>query len=90
VRVAFVPAEEGVPGVFPQVGYAIGKRCGSAVTRNSLRRRARAVARAEASTLPRGTFLVRFEPGAAQLAPAEPRADLANALHRAARAGVRP
>ena len=67
VRATFVPAEEGDAGVFPQVGYAIGRRCGGAVVRNSLRRRAREVVRSEAHRLARGTYLVRLEPGAAEL-----------------------
>ncbi len=88
IRVAFVPVDEGVPGVFPQVGYAIGRRCGSAVTRNTLRRRAREVVRAEAATLPRGTYLVRLDPAATGLGSAQFRIDLARALRRAAQAGV--
>jgi len=88
VRALFLPAEETLPGVFPQVGYAIGRRCGSAVVRNSLRRRARAVARSEAPNLPRGSYLVRVEPGAATLAPAAFKADVAAALQRAGRATV--
>ena len=85
VRVAFVPVEAQVPGVFPQVGYAIGRRCGNAVTRNRLRRRARDVVRAEAPSLPRGRYLVRLEPGAGTVSPAELRTDVATALHRAGR-----
>jgi len=90
VRATFAPADEAVPGVFPQVGYAIGRRCGSAVVRNRLRRRARAVVREEASSLPRGAFLVRLEPGASSLSPAEFRHDVAEALHRAGKAADRP
>ncbi len=89
MKAAFVPAEEGVAGVFPQVGYAIGRRCGGAVVRNTLRRRARAVVHAEAPSLPRGSYLVRLEPGAAAQAPADLRADLVTALRRAG-AAVRP
>ena len=85
VRVAFVPVEAHVPGVFPQVGYAIGRRCGNAVTRNRLRRRAREVARAEAPSLARGRYLVRLEPAASTVSPAELRSDVATALHRAGR-----
>src|ERR1700733_7486374 len=77
VRAAFVPAECDVPGVFPQVGYAIGRQCGNAVTRNQLRRRAREVVRAEASALPRGSYLVRLDPAAIDLGRAEFRADVA-------------
>jgi ribonuclease P protein component len=88
VKVAFVPAEEGANGVFPQVGYAIGRRCGGAVVRNTLRRRARAVVQAEARSLPRGSYLVWLEPGAVALPPAALRADVAAAL-RGAGAAVR-
>ena len=83
VRASFVPAEDGEPGVFPQVGYAIGRHCGTAVVRNRLRRQARAVVRAEAPTLPRGTFLLRVAPAVVTLPSAAFRADVATALRRA-------
>ncbi len=89
VRATFVPAGPGDSGVFPQVAYAIGRHCGTAVVRNSLRRRARAVVRAEAPTLPRGTYLVRLEPGAAALAPSVFRADVVTALVKAGRGRLR-
>jgi ribonuclease P protein component len=85
VRVTFVPAEVGDPGVFPQVGYAIGRHCGNAVVRNSLRRRARGVVREAAPTLSRGTYLVRLEPAAAGLAPAIFRQNVGAALRKAGR-----
>jgi ribonuclease P protein component len=75
--------------VFPQVAYAIGRNCGSAVVRNSLRRRAREVVRSTAPDLARGTYLVRMEPGAAALAAPELRDDLESALLKAGRHGVR-
>ena len=90
VRAVFVPADEAAPGVFPQVGYAIGRHCGSAVERNRLRRRARAVIREEAPSLPRGAYLVRLEPGAASLPATEFRQDLTRALRRAGEAAGRP
>ena len=86
VRALFAPVDEGTPGLFPQVGYAIGRKCGTAVVRNRLRRRAREVVRAEAPSLPRGSYLVRLGPGAASLAPRELRADVATALRRAGQA----
>ena len=89
VRATFVPVDDSDPGVFPQVGYAIGRNCGGAVVRNSLRRRAREVVRSEASHLPRGAYLVRLEPGASALAPAAFREDVAAALRRAGRVRVR-
>jgi ribonuclease P protein component len=86
VRAAFAPAEDGNSQLFPQVGYAIGRRCGTAVVRNRLRRRAREVVRVEAPRLPRGSYLVRLAPGAASLSPAEFRADVVTALRRAGHA----
>jgi ribonuclease P protein component len=83
VRVTFLPAAPGESGVFPQVGYAIGRHCGGAVVRNSLRRRARAVVRCAAPELARGSYLVRLEPAAAALAPSVFRQDVATALLKA-------
>ena len=88
VRVTFVPAEAGDPGLFPQVGYAIGRHCGNAVVRNSLRRRAREVVRGEAPGLPRGTYLVRLEPAAATEDPSAFRRHVATALLKAGRGRV--
>ena len=42
----------------PKVAYAIGKRSGSAVARNRIRRRLRPLLVAHASELPRGYFLI--------------------------------
>jgi ribonuclease P protein component len=91
VRATFAPVPSDAVGVFPQVGYAIGKHCGNAVVRNSLRRRMRESARAIATTLPRGSYLLRVEPAAAT-APAHVfAADVQRALQRAAAADrVRP
>lgn len=85
VRATFVPVDEGTPGVYPQVGYAIGRNCGNAVVRNSLRRRMREVARAAAPTLLRGTYLLRVDQAAARSEPADFRDDVARALQRAGR-----
>ena len=93
VRATFVPVAPEVPGVYPQVGYAIGKHCGNAVVRNSLRRRMRESARAIAPALPRGAYLLRVEPAAARLRPDAFVADVQRALQRAAasaQAQVRP
>jgi ribonuclease P protein component len=95
VRAVFVP---GPTGSAPQaataphttmalpkvrVGYAVSKRCGSAVERNTLRRRMRAVARDTAPSLPGGSYLLRLSPEAGSLERARFRADVAKALRRA-------
>lgn len=80
---AAVPNQAG--DVFPQVGFAASRQCGSAVVRNRLRRRARAVVRSEAPQLPRGRYLLRFSPDSASASPATFRADVARALQRASR-----
>jgi ribonuclease P protein component len=85
VRVTFLPVATEENGVFPQVAYAIGRQCGSAVVRNSLRRRARAVVRSTAAQLARGTYLVRLEPGAAAVEPSVFRGDVETALLKAGR-----
>ena len=66
VHAVFAPALEGASDAFPQVrvGYAVGKRCGSAVERNTLKRRMREVARATAPSLPSGSYLLRLSPEA--------------------------
>jgi ribonuclease P protein component len=80
-----VAVEPGLPGVFPQVGYAIGKHCGNAVVRNTLRRRARESARSVAADLPRGAYFLRVEPAAAGTDPAEFSHCVRQALQRASR-----
>jgi ribonuclease P protein component len=86
VRVTFLPADRTDAGVFPQVAYAIGRQCGAAVVRNSLRRRAREVVRSAAPTLARGSYLVRLGPAAASLTAPEFRDDVAKALAKATQA----
>ncbi|HWE66191.1 MAG TPA: ribonuclease P protein component [Acidimicrobiales bacterium] len=84
VRATFVPVDPTTPGVYPQVGYAIGKHCGNAVVRNTLRRRLRQSARSVAPTLPRGTYLLRTEPAAARTEPAQLSTFVQQALQQAA------
>ena len=86
VRAAFVPVAPGVRGVYPQVGYAIGRRCGHAVARNTLRRRLREATRDVAGSLPRGIYLVRLEPAAATTDPAQLTTFVQQALQRAGQA----
>lgn len=62
VTVAYASTQ--VEGPFPAVGYAIGRRHGSAVVRNRLRRRLRAAMTEVAPDLPPGAYLVRAAPSA--------------------------
>jgi ribonuclease P protein component len=84
-----VPADPLTQGIYPQVGYAIGKHCGNAVLRNTLRRRLRESARAVAATLPRGTYLLRVEPAAARSGRGQLSLQVQQALHRAGQASGR-
>lgn len=86
VRATFVPAPASASGVFPQVGYAIGKNCGNAVVRNALRRRMRETARSVAPDLAPGSYLLRAGPKAASTDPAEFRASVVRVLQQAGRA----
>jgi RNase P protein component len=102
VRAAFIPvptdadadadadAADRGHGVFPQVGYAIGRHCGGAVVRNRLRRRLREVVRQCAPDLPRGRYLLRLDAAAAETPPPALRAHAVEALFRAARRAATP
>ena len=68
VHVSFTPAGSGHGDRFPQVGYAISRRCGNAVTRNRLRRRLRAITQDLAPGLVPGAYLLRTDPAATTLA----------------------
>jgi ribonuclease P protein component len=89
VRAVFVPVDAATPGIYPQVAFAIGKHCGNAVVRNSLRRRMRESARLIAPTLPRGSYLLRVEPAAASSQASTFASCVQDALQRAAQAGTR-
>lgn len=84
VRAAFVLPEPQTS--FPLVGYAISRRCGSAVVRNRLRRRMRAAAAAAAPELRCGAYLVSSRPEAVSLGYEELAAAVRCALIRAAAA----
>jgi ribonuclease P protein component len=62
----------------PRVAYAVGRSVGTAVTRNRLRRRLRALV-ADAPLVP-GTYLVSAGSAACTLSDQELRAELAEAL----------
>jgi ribonuclease P protein component len=67
----------------PRVAYAVGRRVGTAVVRNRVRRRLRAATRAHADTLVPGcAYLV----SAAGAAAASPYAELSASLHDSLRA----
>ena len=51
----------------PRVAYAVGKRVGSAVVRNRLRRRLRASVDSIAASLPGGAYLVAAGPSATKM-----------------------
>ena len=75
------PAPERAAVALPAVAYAIGKPVGTAVVRNRLRRRLRALVTELAP--PPGTYLVAATPAAAALSFAELRAELATCLTEA-------
>jgi len=65
------------------VAYAVGRAVGTAVARNRLRRRLRAIVSERAERLPAGAYLVRAGPEAAGLGSADLRTALVRALERA-------
>ena len=69
MTVAFVPAPGGQVPEHPCVAFAIGRRTGSAVVRNRLRRRLRdeMAALARGGRVPAGAYLIGLAPGAAAL-----------------------
>ncbi len=77
LTVSFV---QGDPAEPPRVAFSIGRRVGSAVVRNRLRRRLRSFVRAVAHELPPGAYLVGVAPGAATLSPEDLRMTLMRAL----------
>jgi ribonuclease P protein component len=81
LTVSWVPGDPAEP---PRVAYAIGRRVGSAVERNRLRRRLRMLIRTMAADLPPGAYLIGTAPEAARLSSNELRNTLMQALHQAA------
>ncbi|HWE57040.1 MAG TPA: ribonuclease P protein component [Acidimicrobiales bacterium] len=64
LTVSWVPGDPAEP---PRVAYTIGRRVGSAVVRNRLRRRLRMLMRQLATDLRPGAYLVGASPEAARL-----------------------
>jgi ribonuclease P protein component len=85
LRVSWLPP--GPAETIPQVGYAIGKRCGTAVHRNRLRRRLREAVRRQPPAP--GTYLVVADPEAGGLSFAELASTVGSAMSSAARKGTR-
>jgi ribonuclease P protein component len=83
LRVSWVPPQPA--DAFSLVGYAIGRRCGTAVRRNRLRRRLRAAVR-QAQIAP-GRYLVTAEPAASDLGFGELSSTVRSAMRSAAARG---
>lgn len=66
----------------PKVAYAIGKRSGSAVARNRIRRRLRPLMVANSSQLPRGYFLVGADAEAATKSATDLNSEVAQLVKR--------
>ena len=74
-----------VPGPGPQVGFAVSRRVGNAVTRNRVRRRLRAALQAEGAVVREDSaYLVGATPAAAGASYDELRAALGDCLRAAA------
>lgn len=68
----------------PRVAYAIGRRVGSAVDRNRVRRRLRAAVAAESAQVVPGAYLISASPAAATLPFPSLRTAVRDAMHAAA------
>lgn len=68
IRASYLPPVGSDGEALARVGYVIGRRCGNAVFRNRLRRRCRAAVAEAATGVPAGTYLIRPNPEAAELA----------------------
>jgi ribonuclease P protein component len=77
LTVSFV---DGNPGLPPRVAYAIGRKVGSAVERNRLRRRLRAIVHELAPGLPPGAYLIGAAPEAVHLSYGELQVTMGRAL----------
>src|SRR4051812_8811064 len=91
ITVTFVHDEVATP---PRVAYSVGRRVGSAVVRNRIRRRLRAIVATVAAQLAPGAYLISAGPRAAEMSFADLRSAVNGALDRmtaaANRTGERP
>jgi ribonuclease P protein component len=79
ITVTFVHDEVATP---PRVAYSVGRKVGSAVIRNRLRRRLRAIVADYAARLAPGAYLISARPRAAQMSFDELRSAVGGALDR--------
>jgi ribonuclease P protein component len=86
VRLVYAPAEalRDRHGSGPEacVAFAVSRKVGSAVDRNRVRRRTRAVLAERDRTMMPGAYLISFAPGAAEMSFEELRTDVERALRR--------
>jgi len=87
LRVQFVPAPTAEEA--RRVAFAVPRKVGTAVERNSCRRRLRAVVAANAAAIPAGSYLVAIDQGVRDLPFEELRARVIEAMQRASRVGTR-
>lgn len=81
VAVHYVPAGPG--DVSRYVAYSVPRRVGTAVVRNTYRRRLRAIIAEGAGVLPAGSYLVGVRPGVGSLSFLELRRRVIEAMRRA-------
>jgi ribonuclease P protein component len=71
-----------------EVAYAVNRKVGSAVQRNLLRRRMRAILAERAAELPIGAYLVRSDPDGTRLDFHELKVAMSQALEKATNQGT--